>query len=156
MFASTSGAKGRAPWILWLILIGSPIYAGETDETKIEKTYNAWVAVANEKNLQEWALFLAPDAYFLPPDSTPLTTEDAILDYYQKAFVDPEFSLDCEQLEVHVAQSGEMAWSHGICIATFTDADGDKASGTSRWFKVWVKRSDGTWLGRVNTWKYVD
>jgi ketosteroid isomerase-like protein len=54
------------------------------------------------------------------------------------------------------ADSGEMAWARGICNATFTGTDGKKASGTSRWFKVWVRRSGGSWRGRVNTWKFVE
>jgi len=148
--------QARVVWFLSLLLIGLPIYAAETDETKIENTYIAWVQATNEKDLEKWASFLAPDAYFLPPDSDPLTTADAILDYYRDSFADPEFSLDCEQQEVHVADSGEMAWARGICKATFTNPEGNKTSGKSRWFKVWVKQFDGSWLGRVNTWKYVD
>jgi ketosteroid isomerase-like protein len=31
-----------------------------------------------------------------------------------------------------------------------------KASGTSRWFKVWLKQADGSWKCRVNTWDYTN
>jgi len=139
-----------------LVAIGSSSYVAATDGEEIERTYYEWVQATNEKDLDKWSTFLAPDAYFSPPDSTPLTTEDAILNYYRDSFDDPAFSLDCQQLEVHVADSGEMAWARGICKATFTNPEGNKANGVSRWFKVWLKQPDGSWKGRVNSWKYVD
>ena len=139
-----------------LIVLGVPAFSAETDEEIIDRTYKAWVQAANKKDLETWAAFLAPNAYFSPADSTPLTTAGEILDYYRKSFADAEFSLDCQQQEVHVADSGELAWSRGICRATFTNSEGKKDSGMSRWFKVWEKGRDGSWLGRVNTWKYVN
>jgi len=139
-----------------LLVFGIPAYAADTEEEKIGKTYKAWVLAANNKDIEQWSVFLASDAYFSPADTGPLTTADEILDYYRKSFTDPEFSLNCQQQEVHIANSGEMAWSRGICRATFTNPEGEKASGKSRWFKVWVKGPDGSWRGRVNTWKFVD
>ena len=149
---------GRVLLILFvsLVSIGPTSCAAVTDKEEIERTYNAWVQATNDKDLKKWSTFLAPDAYFSPPDTSPLTTEEAILNYYRDSFADPEFSLDCQQLEVHVADSGDMAWARGICSATFTNPEGERAKGVSRWFKVWVKRPDGSWQGRVNTWKYVD
>jgi ketosteroid isomerase-like protein len=142
--------------LILILAVGSPSFAAATDEEEIERTYNEWAQATNEKSLKKWSTFLAPDAYFLPPDSNPLTTEETILDYYRDSFADPAFSLDCQQLEVHVAESGEMAWARGICKATFTNPEGNKATGVSRWFKIWVKQPGGSWKGRVNTWKYVD
>jgi len=134
------------------IAFGAP----ESDATIIEQNYKAWVQVTNARDLELWSSYLAPDASFMPPDAPLLDTRDAILDYYRKAFADPHFSLDCKQLSVDVAQSGDMAWASGACKATFTDTDGQKASGTSRWFKVWLKQADGSWKCRVNTWDYTN
>ena len=150
--------KPRVPLALSVLLlsVGTSNNAAATDEEEIERTYNEWVQATNEKDLKKWSTFLAADAYFLPPDSTPLTSKDAILEYYRDSFADPAFSLDCQLLEVHVADSAEMAWARGVCSATFTNCEGSIANGVSRWFKVWVKQPDGLWKGRVNTWKYVD
>ena len=126
--------------------------APESDATLIEQTYNAWLQVTNARDLELWSSYLAPGASFMPPDAPLLDTRDAILDYYRKAFADPHFSLDCEQLTVDVADSGDMAWASGMCRATFADTSGRMASGTSRWFKVWLKQADGSWKCRVNTW----
>jgi uncharacterized protein (TIGR02246 family) len=128
--------------------------ASETDGSLIEETYNAWVRAVNAKDIEWWSTYLAPNALFLPPGVQPLETEEAILEYYRQSFADPHFALDCQQLAVDVAQSGEMAWARGVCRVTFTSSDGQVANGNSRWLKVWLKQDDGSWKCRVNTWNY--
>lgn len=135
---------------------GSISGASDSEEQAIHLAYNAWVEAANEKDIAKWSSFLADDPYFVPADSPPLTSTEEVINYYKRSFADRWFSLDCEQEEVEVSESGDMAWARGQCYATFTGADGKRSSGTSRWFKVWVKHSDGSWRGRVNTWKYVN
>ena len=127
--------------------------AAESDVQAIERTYRAWVEATNEKDIEKWSSFLAEDPYFSPADASPLAGREAVLAYYEKSFSDPQFSLNCDQLEVHVSESGDMAWSRGICEATFTLPDGRKGSGSSRWLKVWAKYPDGSWKGRINYWK---
>ena len=136
-----------------LVFAVSAVVAAESDVQAIEKTYVAWVEATNEKDIAKWATFLARDPYFSPADAPPLTDREAILAYYEKSFADPAFALDCEQLEIHVSQSGDMAWSVGVCQATFTGPDGNKRAGSSRWFKVWARSPDGSWKGRINSWK---
>jgi ketosteroid isomerase-like protein len=138
------------------VIAGAVSIAADSEVEAINETYTAWVEAANEKDIAKWSTFLADDPYFSPADSPPLTNTDAVIAYYKKSFADPWFSLDCEQRQVEISESGEMAWARGICNATFTGTDGKKASGTSRWFKVWIKRPGGSWQGRVNTWKYVE
>lgn len=127
--------------------------AGDADVQAIETTYRAWVEATNEKNIETWSSFLANSPYFSPADSPPLTSREAVLAYYEKSFSDPWFSLDCEQLEVQVAKSGDMAWSRGKCEATYTTPDGSEGRGSSQWIKVWTKYPDGSWKCRINSWK---
>lgn len=145
-----------AALIVIVFLIQPTISDAPSDAVLIEKTYQAWEKTTEAKDIQSWSSYLAPDAFFMPPDAPLLDTRDAILDYYRKAFADPNFSLDCEQLIVDVAESGDMAWSSGLCRATFSDLGGQEATGTSRWFKIWLKQADGSWKCRVNNWSYVD
>jgi len=140
--------------LLAVLLVVPVVGAANTEEQLIERTYEAWEEAANEKDISKWSSFLAEDPYFSPADSPPLTSRAAILDYYQKLFSDPAFSLECEQLEVHVSRSGDMAWSRGVCNGTSTGADGNKVNGSSRWLKVWARQPDGSWRGQVNSWKF--
>jgi ketosteroid isomerase-like protein len=137
-----------------LLLSQASATASDTDESTIEKTYNAWVRATNAKDIDMWSSYLAPDALFQPPGIHPLDTREAILEYYRSLFADPNFALDCQQLAVEVADSKQMAWARGICRATFTNPDGQAASGVSRWLKVWIKLPDGSWKCRANTWNY--
>ena len=144
---------------LWSVVltITLPIQAlavEPTEEEEIEKTYNAWTRATDAKDIEQWSSFLASNPLFLPLGSPPLQTREAILDYYRKAFADPNFSLDCQHQSAELADTGRMAWAHGICRATFTDADGKIARGDSRWIKVWIKQIDGSWKCRVNTWNF--
>lgn len=142
--------------VLTAAFVAGPISSAEnSEELAIHMAYKAWVVAANAKDIEKWSIFLADDPYFLPADSPPLTGNKEVIDYYKRSFSDRWFSLECEQEKVEVSESSEMAWARGTCNATFTDPDGKKSSGTSRWFKVWVKQSDGSWRCRVNTWKYV-
>lgn len=152
----TSSISLPGIYLVTALIVGSISNAADSEVQAIHETYNAWVESANEKDIAKWSTFLAENPYFSPADSPPLTSTNEVIDYYKKSFSDPWFSLDCEQEEVEISVSGEMAWARGICNATFTGPDGNKTHGTSRWFKVWTKQSDGSWRGRVNTWKYVD
>ena len=138
------------------VICGSVSNAADHEERAIHETYKAWVQAANDKDIAKWSTFLADDPYFDPADSPPLTSTKEVIDYYKESFSDRWFSLKCLQEQVELSESGEMAWARGTCNATFAGPDGQKATGTSRWFKVWMRQSDGSWRGRVNTWKYVD
>ena len=144
--------KSRIFFTGLLLCLSSLALAADDDGAKIEDTYDAWVRVTNAKDIEKWSTYLATNAYFVPPDAPSLDTEEAILDYYSKSFSDPGFSLECRQLDVEIADSAEMAWSRGTCEATFTTSEGNLGRGKSRWFKVWIKQSDGSWKCRINTW----
>ena len=154
MHRCTAGLAGI--FLVTSVICGSVANAAGSEEQAIDETYIAWVQAANDKDIAKWSTFLADDPIFDPPDSPPLTSTKEVIDYYKKTFSDKWFSLECVQEQVELSESGEMAWARGFCNATFTGPDGQKATGTSRWFKVWMKQSDGSWRGRVNTWKYVD
>ena len=120
----------------------------------IEQSYTDWLAATNAKDIDAWSSFLAPQAVFLPPGSPALETNEAVIDYYLELFRDPHFALDCVQTFVEVAESGDMAWARGTCEATFTDENGERANGSSKWTKVWVRLADGSWKCRLNTWNH--
>jgi ketosteroid isomerase-like protein len=120
--------------------------------TIINKLYKDWVQITNSKDINSWSGFLSPDAVFLPPESGPLESIVEIKNYYIKLFQDPNFKLDCNQIFLEVAESEDLAWSRGFCKSTFSNADGDVEKGSSKWTKVWVRMSDGSWKCKLNTW----
>ena len=118
----------------------------------IHDTYIEWAASTSAKDIDKWSTFVAPGAVFLPPDSPALEVNESIVAYYTELFRDPNFSLNCSQSHVEVADSGDMAWSRGTCDATFSLPDGTVGRGSSKWAKVWVRSEDEKWRCRLNTW----
>ncbi|NIT59572.1 MAG: DUF4440 domain-containing protein [Aliifodinibius sp.] len=124
------------------------------DARAIKGAYAEWVKSTNAKDIESWSSFLAPSAVFLPPGNPLLGTNEEIVAYYVELFNDPNFSLECEQTFVQVAESRDMAWARGTCQAKFTSPDGKIGSGSSKWTKVWVRLDDGKWKCKLNTWNY--
>ena len=146
-----------SPAALCLVMAtGTTSMADVSEESSIHHTYLAWGEATDDKDIEKWSTFLADEPYFAPADSRPLTSTDEVIAYYERAFTDPLFSLDCKQEYVEVSESAKMAWSRGKCNFTYTGAEEERASGTSRWLKVWIKQSDGAWRCRVNSWRVVD
>ncbi len=143
-------------WLALALIGGSNADSADSEVQSIHDVYAAWVEAANEKDIEKWSTFLADDPYFVPADSSPLTSTTAVIDYYREFFSDERFSLDCRQQYVEVSKLAKMAWSRGKCNFTFTGADEEMEGGTSRWLKVWIKQSDGAWRCRVNSWRVVD
>lgn len=145
-------------WAILGVALLSSVATGQTFAKReghrkaIEKAYVDWVDAANAKDLTRWASFLAPDALFLPPNHPALRDEQAILDFYSRAFADSRFSLSCRQERVEVAGSEELAWSAGTCEATFTGPGGDADQDSSKWVKVWKRQANGEWKCTVNSW----
>ncbi len=137
---------------LFAYLLSSFALAETSAEIAIEEAYYSWVDATNAKDIDRWSSFLAKDVLFLPPDSAVLDTEDKIRRYYIQLFSDRNFSLDCRQLSARISSSGNMAWTTGVCRATFTGADGDLVHGASKWAKVWAKQSDDDWKCQLNIW----
>jgi ketosteroid isomerase-like protein len=118
----------------------------------IDNAYWEWVDATNAKDLDRWATFLGPDPLFLPPDHVALRGESAIRDFYALLFADDRFALECRQEQVTVAEGQDMAWSTGSCEATFTGPDGDLATDSSKWAKVWIRLPSGDWKCTLNSW----
>lgn len=122
----------------------------------IAEAYQEWVQATNDRDLQAWASFLAPDAIFLPAGGPALTDREAILTFYEGLFADDLFSLDCRQEQIEVAASQDLAWASGRCEASFTGTDGRIAHDSSVWVKVWKRQPSGEWKCAANSWGSAD
>ena len=122
------------------------------DAHAITEAYYEWVRANNAHDIEWFSSFLAPDAVFLPLDSPPLETIDAIRAHRIAQFKDPEFGLKCTQTFVEVSLSRDLAWTRGTCDGTVSTPSGDVGSTSAKWAKVWVRLDDGTWKCRLNMW----
>jgi len=141
--------------VLVIVACASCTHVGSAkldDVRLIHETYEEWEKTTNARDIERWSTFVAPNAVFLPPGSSPLESIDEIRAYYSESFRDPAFGLACTQTYVEVAESRDIAWARGICEATFTSPVGDVVNGSSKWIKIWIRMDDGTWKCKLNTW----
>jgi CubicO group peptidase (beta-lactamase class C family) len=138
--------------VLLFVATGRAFAQQEGHHEAIDNAYREWVEATNAKDLNRWASFLAPNPLFLPPNHPALHGELEIREFYARMFADSLFSLNCRQEQIEVATAKDMAWSTGICEATFTGPDGDPARGSSKWAKVWRRLPGGNWKCALNSW----
>lgn len=137
---------------LSLSAAGSAFAQTDAHRETIDDTYREWVDATNARDLDRWTSYLAPQPLFLPPNHPALRGESEIRDFYERLFADRRFSLICRQEKVEVAEAQDMAWSTGSCEATFTGPDGNAATDSSKWAKVWVRLPNGDWRCSLNSW----
>jgi len=131
---------------------GHAIAQQEVHRQAIDTAYRNWVDATNARDMDRWATFLAPNPLFLPPDHQALRGEPAVREFYERLFADHNFSLDCRQEQIELAESEDMAWSTGTCEGTYTGPDGEVARGSTTWAKVWIRQPRGEWRCVVNSW----
>ena len=146
--------------IIWLVFltilpIEQEFSQSLSHEQVIMKAYENWVKATNDKNIEQWSSFLAPDAIFHPPNYKALIGAGAIVDYYLELFTDENFSLNCKQEKVEISKAEDFAWSTGKCEAIFTGSDGKIAKDKSKWMKIWVRMPNGEWKCKINSWSSI-
>lgn len=135
--------------------VGSPTQASD-ERALLDQTYMLWGETTKQHDIDAWMTYLAPEVLFLPPDHGALDHPLAVKNYYMNLFSDPNFALNCQQLNVKLSKSKNMAWTNGYCNASYSDTKGEAVTGKSNWSKVWLKQPDGSWKCRFNTWHYVN
>jgi len=98
----------------------------------------------------------ASDAFFLAPGIGPTTGIADIRKAYEAGLKDPNFNISFASDKVDVAESGDLATSHGRFTETYTDPATKKAKSDSGTFlTVYRKQSDGSWKA-VEDWAVAD
>jgi ketosteroid isomerase-like protein len=98
----------------------------------------------------------ASDAFFIAPGVGPTTGIADIRKAYEAGLKDPNFTISFAADKVDVAQSGDVATSHGRFSETYTDPATKKAKTDSGTFlTVYRKQTDGSWKA-VEDWAVAD
>ena len=86
------------------------------------------------------------DAMLMSPGSPPASGKEAIRGALKQMLDDPALSLKFEATRVHVAKSGDVAWTEGTYNLTMTDP-GTKKPFTDKgtYVTVYKKQADGSW-----------
>lgn len=105
------------------------------------------------KDLEKIGAFYADDASALWPDVPVITGPAAIKAAFKPYLADKNYSENFASDKVHVAKSGDLAYSQGSETYTFTDPKTKKVlSGKCKYVEVYRKQADGGWKAVADIW----
>jgi len=79
------------------------------------------------------------------PRNPPLAGKPAIVDFYQKVFADPDFSLTWTPVKAEVFPGGKKGYTVGNYVMKFKDKSGQQMEQGGTYITVWEKQNDGSW-----------
>lgn len=100
--------------------------------------------VANEGIAQAFIYYAADDAVLMR-DNKVILGKKAIANLYPSKEKDPKLSLTWTPDYVDVSESGDMAYTYGEYLYTYTDEQGNTQREKGIFHTVWKKQSDGNW-----------
>lgn len=111
-----------------------------------------WSDVAATGDIDAIVAFWADDAVLMPPGGPPVRGKAAIRAYVEAAQQVPGFAISWEPLEVHVAESGDMAYMIEQNVTTVHDELGNPVVTYGKGVTVWRRQADGSWKNVVDIW----
>ncbi len=97
------------------------------------------------KDLEGFISFFADDASGFYPNRPIVTGKDALRQSWKTVLAMPGFSFSFQAVKVEASRSGDLAWGHGTCTRTMTDATGKPVTDKGKYVIVYKKQPDGKW-----------
>lgn len=100
--------------------------------------------LAAEKGIKEAFLSFAAKEAVISRDNRIYSGKAGISEYFEKQSMD-NITLTWKPDYVDVADSGDMAWTHGKYTLTVTESEGETKESTGIFHTVWKRQADGSW-----------
>jgi len=123
-----------------------------TEEAELMQLSRDWSDLIKTHDLDAILEGWAEDAVMMAPGFPPLRGKAAIRAYIEEAFKIPGFSIWWETLEVHISQSGDMAYMIERNQVTMHDEQGNPVTENNKTVTVWRKGGDGHWKNVIDMW----
>jgi len=124
----------------------------EAARRAIAEADRAWAAAAASRDLEASVRAMAEDGVMYPPDQPPVVGREAITKYMASAFATPGFSVTWTTGEIHIASSGDMAYSDARSRYTVPDSAGAVRTIDAKGIAIWRRGSDGEWRCVADIW----
>jgi ketosteroid isomerase-like protein len=105
----------------------------------------AWLKTYEAKDVDKAVAFCDEQGSMLWPNDPVATGKAAITKLTASAFAIPDFKLVWQPEKVGVARSGDLGYTSGTYVWTFTNASGKPVSDRGKYLTVWRKQADGSW-----------
>jgi uncharacterized protein (TIGR02246 family) len=118
----------------------------EADAKAITELEDSWSKVIGTKDAAKFASYYAPDASLYATGLPAMHGAGGISKGLKELMADPNFSSTFKTSGVHVAKSGDLAYSEGTFAQTATDPTSKKkVSEKGNYVTCWMKQADGRW-----------
>jgi uncharacterized protein (TIGR02246 family) len=115
------------------------------DEAAIRQIIERWSDAAENKDVNSFVSFYAPDGTVMPPNAPPAPGPDAIRQVFTDLFALPGLQITFATDKVEVARSGDLAYDIGWYELTVNDEQGNPSTTRGKYVVVWKKQTDGSW-----------
>ena len=105
---------------------------------------SSFAKMSEETNAAEaFKAYLAENAMQMPEGRDPVVGRDVIYERMNKNAA--KYILTWEPQDGEVSKSGDMGWTWGNSVFTWTDDKGEQQHSYGKYLNVWKKQVDGTW-----------
>jgi ketosteroid isomerase-like protein len=124
----------------------------DAEKAAIEKTVADWLEVTSqggEAGADGYASFVTEDAVYLPPNAVRVDGRAGVREMILGFTLAEDFSITWNAIDIEVAADGKLAYAIGKYEYSLKDAAGNPVSDRGKWFDVFEKQADGSWLCSV-------
>ena len=122
---------------------GSPDQSASSIDA-VRAADSAWEKVFSGRDLEGAVAAVEPAGSILAPNAPIATGPDAIRALFASIYAIPGLSLHWQPTRIEAARSGDLAFSSGGYVMTFTGPTGP-ITDRGKYATVWRKQADGTW-----------
>lgn len=137
-------ALRRAAFLGCLLLVSLGLQAATKTEDAVRKADQDWARVFGAKQLDASVDACASTARVLAPNAPVAVGHDQIHQLFAGFFGLPDLKITWRPDQVHVADSGELAYTSGHYEMSFTGPDGKPIPDHGKYVTVWQKQG-GAW-----------
>lgn len=116
---------------------------------ELMNTSRAWT---NSKTTSETLSFWADDALVLAPGQPTIKGKESIRKMVEASKQIPGFKVKWEPKEVHISESGDMAYMIEHNYFEMNDSLGNPKKSFNKVVTIWKKQNDGAWKNVVDIW----
>jgi len=129
--------------LLCLFLLFAGILFAATPEEQLLQVDRDFQKATETKRAEGLGSYFAENA--VVPRNPPLAGKQAIVEFYQKVFANPDFSLTWTPMKAEVFPSGKKGYTVGSYVMKFKDKSGQAMEQNGTYITVWEKQADGSW-----------
>lgn len=121
----------------------------EKEKTDLLNTDRAFAETSVASNAAEaFRAYLAEDAIQMPTGGEPIVGRDKIYENMNRSA--QNYTLNWSPERAEVAKAGDMGWTWGWYLMSYTDAAGEIKQSRGKYLNIWKKMPDGSWKVAVD------